>query len=243
MGILDLFGGSREKREAKRIRDLTKRSQEKYGDPSVRARALEGLRDLGTPEAIAALLQRFTARTEPGITDTEEKEYTLEILNGFGERAVEPVIDFLERSESGISWGVRCLQGLVDEPTLVDSICRILDRLSTQYARDPDKKVTLLKLLSDYEDEKIAKTAALFLDDPSDDVRMASLSTLVGHKAVDQAPQIAECLLTAEAPRIRSACAQALVDLGAPITEKQEELRAALPEGFRLDDSGKLHKA
>src|SRR5690606_2348053 len=111
VGILDLFGGSREKREAKRIRDLTKRSQEKYGDPALRSRALEGLRDIGTPEAISALLQRFTARTEPGITDTEEKEYTLEILQSFGEKAVEPVVAFLEQSESGVSWGVRCLQG------------------------------------------------------------------------------------------------------------------------------------
>lgn len=243
MGILDLFGGSREKREAKRVRDLTKRSQEKYGDPSLRARALEGLRDLGTPEAISALLQRFTVRTEPGITDAEEKEYTLEMLRSFGDRAVEPVIEFLERSDSGVSWGVRCLQSLVDHDALVDSICGLLERLSTQYARDPDKKVTLLKLLAEYEEERVAKTASLFLDDPSDDVRMAALSTIVARKASDLAPQVTECLLTAESPRVRSACAEALVELGASVGEKTEEVRAVLPEGFQLDKSGALRKA
>lgn len=243
MGILDLFGGSREKREAKRVRDLTKRSQEKYGDPSVRSRALEGLRDLGTPEAMTALLQRFTARTEPGITDAEEKEYALELLQGFGDRAVEPVIDFLERSESGISWGVRCLQSLVDEPTLVDSICRILDRLATQYTREPDKKVTLLKLLADHEDPKIAKTAAQFLDDPADDVRMTALSTIVAQRAVDEAPEVVGCLLSAEAPRVRAACAEALAELGAPIGDRREEAEAALPEGFAIDKSGHVRRA
>jgi len=234
MGILDLFV-SREKREAKRIKELTRRSQEKYGDPAVRQRALEGLRDIGTPEALAALLQRFTVRTEPGITDEEEKEYTLEMLQSFGERAVQPVIDFLEQSESGISWGVRCLKALVDEPTLVASICGILDKLGAQYTRDPEKKVTLLKLLADYEDPRIASTAAQFLEDPSDDVRMAALSTLVSQRAVDRAEAIVECLLSAEAPRVRAACAEALADLGAPIGGRADQVKAALPAGYRLD--------
>src|SRR5690606_18614939 len=126
MGILDLFG-SREKREAKRIKDLARRSQEKYGDPALRQRALEGLRDIGTPDAIAALMQRFTVRTEPGITDEEEKEYTLEILQSFGERAVQPVITFLELSVSVISWVVRCMKGLVGDALYDDTTCDFLD--------------------------------------------------------------------------------------------------------------------
>lgn len=228
MGILDLFG-SREKREAKRIKDLARRSQEKYGDPALRQRALEGLRDIGTPDAIAALMQRFTVRTEPGITDEEEKEYTLEILQSFGERAVQPVITFLEQSETGISWGVRCLKGLVDEPTLVGSICGILDKLGAQYTRDPEKKVTLLKLLADYRDPRIAFTATEFLEDPSDDVRMAALSTLVSQRAVDRADAIVECLLSAEAPRVRAACAEALADLDAPIGSARRRSRPRYP--------------
>lgn len=243
MGILDLFGGSREKREAKRIRDLTKRSQEKYGDAAIRARALENLRDIGTPEAISGLLQRFTARTEPGITDAEEKEYTLELITSFGDRAVDPVIDFLQRSDAGVSWGVRCLQALVDQKSFVDAITRILERLSTRYARDPDKKVTLLKLLTEYDDERVSKTAALFLDDPSDDVRLAALSTIVAQKAAEEAPKVVECLLSAEAPRIRSACAEALMELDAKIPDDQDEVRAALPEGFQLDKGGTLRRA
>lgn len=243
MGILDLFGGSKEKREAKRIRDLTKRSQEKYGDAAVRTRALESLRDIGTPEAISALLERFTAYTEPRITDSEEKEYTLQMIESFGDKAVEPVIAFLERSESGISWGVRCLQALVDEPTLVDSICRILDRLATQYTRDPDKKVTLLQLLADRDDPQIAKTAAQFLDDPADEVRMTALTTIVAQKAVDEVGKVVDSLLSAEAPRVRVACAEALVELGAKVEERREEVEAALPEGFSIDKSGLVRRA
>jgi len=239
---LDLFV-SREKREAKRIRDLAKRAQEKYGDPALRTRALEGLRDIGTPEAISALLQRFTVRTEPGITDAEEKEYTLEILQGFGDRAVEPVIEFLERSESGISWAVRCLQSLVDRGRLVDALCRILERLAAQYARAPDKKVTLLKLLGEQDDERVAETAALFLDDPSDDVRMAALSTIRARQAREIAPQIVECLLSAESPRVRSACAEVLAEFGTELGERAEPVRAALPDGFQVDKSGVLRRA
>lgn len=242
MGIFGLFGGSREKREAKRIRDLAKRSQEKYGDAAMRSKALENLKDIGTPEALAALLQRFTAKTEPGITDSEEKDYTVQLLTSFGEDAIVPVVEFLERTDSGVSWGVRCLESLVGEDELIGAIAKILDRLSTQYARDPEKKVVLLKLLAEHRDERIAPTAAKFLDDPADDVRIAALSTLVAQGGGGQEEGVVECLLTAEAPRVKAACAQALADLGAAVPSRRDEVSASLPGGFRLGSDGIVRK-
>lgn len=242
LGIFGLFGGSKEKREAKRIRDLAKRSQERYGDPAMRSKALESLRDIGTPEALAALLQRFTVKTEPGITDSEEKNYTVQILTSFGEDAIVPVVEFLERTDAGVSWGVRCLQELVEEDELIGAIAKILDRLSTQYARDPEKKVVLLKLLAEHRDDRIAPTAVKFLDDPADDVRIAALATLVAQGGGGQEAAVADCLIGAEAPRVKAACAQALVDLGTPVTKK-DEVGAALPDGFRLGNDGIVRKA
>jgi len=66
-------------------------------------------------------------------------------------------------------------------------------------------------------------------------VRMAALSTIVSQGGADHAGAIVDCLLSAEAPRVRSACAQALADLGAPLGERLEEVKSALPEGFRVD--------
>lgn len=243
MGILDFFGGSKEKREAKRIRDLAKRSQEKYGDPAMRSKALEGLRDIGTQEAIAALLQRFTAKTEPQITDAEEKDATLGLITSFGEDAVVPVVEFLEHTDSGVSWGVRCLRSLVSEEELVGALAKILDRLSTQYTRDPEKKVVLLKQLEELQGERIASTAVKFLDDPADDVRLAALSILASHRAVSEIGAIAGCLVQAEAPRVKAGAAQVLADLGAPLSSQREEVAAALPHGFALGKDGVVRKS
>ena len=85
---------------------------EKYGPPENRQKVIQQLADLGTPEALSVLCLRFTIRADPGITDDEEKEHVRQILVDAGDKAVEPVKQFLERHESGISWGLRVLAEL-----------------------------------------------------------------------------------------------------------------------------------
>ncbi|HEY0841004.1 MAG TPA: HEAT repeat domain-containing protein [Vulgatibacter sp.] len=233
MGLFDLFGGSAKEREAKRIRDLAKKSQEKYGDPTGRSRALEGLRDIGSADAIAALLQRFTVHTEPGITDAEEKDYVFGMITSFGEKAVDPLVDFLRRSDS-VAWAVRCLEEIVPQEELVRISTELLQRLASEYSRDPEKKVVLINRLSTIHDDRVPPAVAPFLEDASDEVIIAALANLVEQKASACADAIAACLVGAEAPRVRAAAAAALADLGTPVESRREELTAKLPAAFRI---------
>ncbi|WP_373046266.1 HEAT repeat domain-containing protein [Vulgatibacter sp.] len=243
MGLLDsLFGGSREEREAKRIRELSKKTQEKYGDAGARTRALEQLRDIGSPQAIAALLQRFTVTTEPGITDAEEKEFTLSIITSFGDAAVGPVEDFI-RGQDSVGWAVRCLEELVDEDRVIGTLTSVLDQLSREYVREPDKKVLLINHLADYKDPRIDPAVSAFLDDPSDEVRVAALQTLVKQGDTGAREAIVACLTNAEAPRVRTAAAGALADLGLPLDGAREQVAARLPAGYSLDDAGVVRRA
>ncbi|HWV37436.1 MAG TPA: HEAT repeat domain-containing protein [Vulgatibacter sp.] len=242
MGLFDLFGRSSKDKEAKRIRDLTKKAHEKYGDPAMRSRALEGLRDIGTPEAIAALIQRFTVHLEPGITDAEEKEYVFGMVTGFGEKAVQPLVDFLRRSDS-VAWALRCLEELVPQDELVGILTDLLHKLSQEYARDPEKKVVLINRLVTIRDERIPKAVEPFLEDPSDEVVTAALTNLVEQGSTSSAGAIAACLVGAEAPRVRAGAAAALADLGAPIEANREEVQAKLPAGFQLGKDGVVRRA
>jgi HEAT repeat protein len=235
--LSNLFGGSRAERERKRIKELSRRAQEKYGDPAARTRALEQLRDIGTPEAIAALLQRFTVKTEPGITDTEEREFTLSIVTSFGDAAVGPVEEFI-RTQENVAWGLRCLEQLVSEERRIGVVVEVLEKLAREYTREPDKKVLLINHLADTRDPRIAPAVERFLDDPSDDVRIAALQTLVAQGATDARDRIAACLIEAEAPRVRAAAADALARLGVPVEARREELQSRLPPGFALDAQG-----
>lgn len=242
MGLFDLFGGSAKEREGKRIRELSKKSQEKYGDPAGRSRALEGLRDIGTPEAIAALLQRFTVHTEPGITDAEEKDYVFGMVSSFGEKAVDPLVDFLRRSDS-VAWAVRCLEEIVPQEDLVKITTELLHKLASEYSRDPEKKVVLINRLATIDDDRIPPAVTPFLEDASDEVIIAALANLVEHKSTGSAEAVAACLVGAEAPRVRAAAAAALADLAVPVESHRDELTAKLPAAFRLGPDGIVHRA
>lgn len=239
MGLFGLFGGSKEEKERKRIRDLSKKAQEKYGDPASRTRALEQLRDVGTQEAIAALLARFGVHTEPGITDAEEREYTLSLITSFGDAAIEPVVHFIEQNDA-VAWPVRALEALVDTDTLVGTLCAVLDKLAKEYVRDPDKKVLLIDRLGEHKDPRIAPTVAQFLDDASDEVRVSALRALVAQGDTSCRDAVIDCLVDAEAPRVRAAAAEALAELGLSVADKKEQVEGKLPAGFRVEDGGKI---
>ncbi len=245
MGLFSgLFGGSREERENKKIKELLKRAEEKYGDPAARTRALEQLRDSGTPEAISALLHRFTVKTEPGITDGEEREFTLSIITSFGEAAVGPVEQFI-RDHDSVAWGVRCLEEIVSEEHVVGTLTAVLDKLASEYSREPDKKVLLINRLAELGkgDPRVPPAVRQFLDDPIDEVRVAALQTLVAQEDKGAGDAIAASLVGAESPRGRAAAASALADLGAPVTEQRDALAAKLPAGYAIDESGVVKRS
>jgi len=239
-----LFGGSREERETKRIKDLQKRAQETYGDPAARTRALEQLRDIGSPEAISALLQRFTVKTEPGITDAEEKEFTLSIVTSFGDAAVGPVEDFI-RDYDSVAWGVRCLEALVPQEHVVGTLTAVLDKLSREYSREPDKKVLLINHLGEHHtgDPRVGPAVRPFLEDPIDEVRVAALQVIVRQGDKDAGEAIATCLVGAEAPRVRAAAASALADLAAPVPAMRDAVAAKLPAGYAVDAGGIVRRS
>ena len=243
MGLFDsLFGGSREERESKRIKELSKRTQEKYGDAAARTRALEQLRDIGTPEAISALLQRFTVKTEPGITDAEEREFTLEIVTSFGEKAIGPIESFI-RTHDSVAWAIRCLEEIVPEDRVIAILTGELEKLSTEYAREPDKKVLLINRLQEPKDPRIPPAVVPFLDDPSDEVRIAAMKALVAQGETGAADAIAASMLQAEAPRVRAAAAAALAELAAPVGARRDEIAARLPAGYAIDAGGVITRA
>jgi HEAT repeat protein len=236
LGLFD-FLGSKEEREHKRVKDLGKKAQEKYGDPLARTKALDALRELGTPEAIATLLARFNAKTEPGITDAEEKEYVFDIVTGFGEKAVPEVKAYVGKSDS-VSWGLRCLDALVPADEVIGTLVEVLDRLTREYTRDPEKKLLLVNHLANHADSRIPPIVRPLLDDPSDDVRIAALACLVKQGDAEAREPIIRRFLEDEAPRVRAAAATALADLGVGVQGYRERVEAALPEGWHVDRSG-----
>lgn len=255
MGLFDLFG-SKEEREKGALRKLGQKLTERYGPPENRQKAIAQLAAMGTPAALSTLCLRFTARSDVGITDDEEKATVRGHLVEAGEDAVGPVKEFLERHESGISWGLRVLADLRPAEEVLATVLALLARAGREYSRDPEKKLVLLSWLTEHHApsaaaagpsaEATAEEAAILplLEDFSDDVRIAATRALarLGVGEPGREGLIGLLLRDVDNARVRGEVLQALCDLSADVKGHRPGVEALLVEPFFLDKEGRVKK-
>jgi len=237
MALFGLFG---RKDDPAAIKRLVDKATKKYGPPENRQEALEALRDLGTPEALTGLLQRFSLRVEPGITDDEEKEFVHQVLVDAGDKAVEPVKKFITRALQP-TWAIKVLSQLVPQEDLVATVIAALEREGAEYTRDPEKKIVLLDHLEPLDDPRIAPALAPFFADMNEDVRVKAVRAL--GKRCDEACRepLVQALLKAredKSERMRKAAADALAATGLSVKGFTPSVEAALPPGYVVGKDG-----
>jgi hypothetical protein len=255
VGLFDLFG-SKEEREKGTLRKLGQKLTERYGPPENRQKAIAQLAAMGTPAALSTLCLRFTVRSDVGITDDEEKATVRGHLADAGEAAVGPVKEFLERQESGVSWGLRVLADLRPADEVMGTALALLARAGREYTRDPEKKLVLLSWLTEHHAPASAasgggteatpeETAILpLLEDFSDDVRIAATRALarLGVGEPGREGLIRLLLRDTENARVRGEVLQALCDLGADVKGHRPGVEALLVEPWFLDKEGRVKK-
>jgi HEAT repeat protein len=267
LGFLDFFSPKGGKSG---LRKLAQKVTEKYGPPENRQKVIQQLAEMDTPEALSVLCLRFTVRSDPGITDDEEKENVRQILVDAGEKAVGPVKEFLESQESGVSWGLRVLSALRPPDDVVATALRLLHRLGREYSRDPEKKLVLLSWLAEHHGDLTtaqpaegggtpggtpspspgAATPGLddtllpLLEDFSDDVRIATVR-LVARQPLGEKLRVALLelfLRDTDNARVRGEVLQALASLGADVKGYRPSVEPLLVEPYFLDREGKVKR-
>lgn len=240
MGILDIFGGGSPEEKA---RKLKVRATQRYGDKATRQKALMQLGEIKHPEAVRALMARFTITVDPQTTDTEEKEHVFDLVKAFGADAVEPVKEFLHKSDSASSWAIRVLEALVPEQELVGICVDTLTRIGNEYTRDPEKKTVLIHYLSERTDDRIAPALVPFLDDPSDEVKLSAIAAL-GPRRHEPAREPLLRLLTADetAKRVKTSAIAALHQSEFGVQGYREKVEANLSDPWFVDKSGLVKK-
>lgn len=232
MGIFDLLGGSPEKR----IKSAQKKVTERYGPAENRQKAIDQLIDMGTPEAITALLHRFSIKSEPSITDAEEKDYVFRAVLDFKEKSIEPVSQFLRRSDVATSWLVKMLRQLISESELVALCVEILEKLGPEYTRDPEKKTVLVTTLGEFQDERATPAIVPFLQDAADDVRIAAAHALARQKDERAREPMLQALAdSSEHARVIAALAAALAETGFSVQGYREKVEKLLPDGYFVE--------
>lgn len=240
MGLLDFLGGGT---AADKATKLKSKVTQKYGDPATRQKAISQLGEMKSPEAIAVLMHRFTLTVDPHTTDADEKDRVFEIIVSLENDAVQPVKDFLKRSDTASSWALKVLEAILPKEVVIGIACDELTRLGAEYTRDPEKKVVLMGYLEGKEDPRIADALLPLLADTVDDVKMAALKNLAPRKHAPAREKMLE-MLTAEetAKRVQTAAIEAIATSEFTVQGHREKVEKRLSNGWHLDKSGALKK-
>jgi hypothetical protein len=252
MGLFDLFG-SRESREQAALRRLAQKLTQKWGPQENRQKAVEQLEAMQNHAGWKTLCLRFTIRSEVGIQDDEEKEQVRAALVQAGSGVLPAVKEFLSEQESGVAWGLRVLAELAPPEEVASTVLALLQRLSREYTRDPEKKLVLLSWLREHPDlltraapgsPGLQDAVVPLLEDFVDDVRIGAARTLAVAPGGDAGREALLALLLRDRDnaRVRGEVLQALNDLGADVKGHRADVEAVLVEPFYLDREGRVKK-
>jgi hypothetical protein len=240
LGLFDIFKGKKEG-SANKSNPADKwagSATDRRAQPYDRQEALSELAKLGTKEAVAVLLKRFTFVVDPSITDQEEREIAYQGILAVGPDAVEPVRAFAARAES-LSWPMRILKELVSEEALVLELVSWLEKWDTEYAKFVDPKVQLLAALEDYKHESIARAVLPFLEDVNETARYHAVATLVAQGDPSVALPFLDAYAGEESVRVRTKIIEGFqaLDLRVP-DERLDVVRKGLPDRFNVNGEG-----
>ena len=257
MGLKDWFkGGSSDPLDKWR-----KRLTQKWGPSENRMAAMDKLTDIGTPEAIRALLQRFTIQCENGVIDETEKKQVGDAILSFGERAIEPIRQALREIDQ-ISWPLALLRQILsdDEERFIVELAALLEDFDVDYMRNPEKKVAVMTFLAGLEDPdddeeptdlvrsarppvdaRIAAAAVKFLEDEDEEVRYLAVTALARQgDEVAREPLIALLIDEGASRRFRMRVAEDLSKTDWTVKGYRRQAEEALPQGFKLDRQGRV---
>ncbi len=234
MSIFSIFSRSPEKQ----IERLRKKVKEPHGDPSVRINAAHKLYQMGTPEAILVLLDRFSITVSPNRQDDEEKEDVLAWIVSYGRPAVEPIKTFLKR-ERQVYWPFRALRGIVPQEELTEIAGELLEYHWTNPPASPLPLVQLIRSLQDVYSPELVRIVRRCLKDRDDDVRLAALDYLFERSEEESREAVLECFLDSEdRPRIRSYVLERLVEKAWSVKGYRPGVEETLPPEYTITRDG-----
>jgi hypothetical protein len=242
MGVFDLF--SKDGRAQRARESNIKRAVNKYAQSPDRMKALQSLRDDGSPDALYGMLRRFGMMYDKTIEDEQEKDWVFEVLLEKGQVIIGPIRKYLLSAES-VSWPLRLLDRVAGKDEELEVLKAVLERHEPGYERDPTKKIQVLNHLASVKDDRVPPLLVPYLADMDEGVRYAAVEALVRHKneEIAREPLLLHFVSDSEdSLRIRIQIAEGFTDLAWLVKGHRGEVEKKLPEQFQLDREGHFKK-
>jgi hypothetical protein len=239
MGLFDIFKGKKaqdaEGGKANPAAKWAEKAADKRAQNYDRQEAIAELAEMGTAEAAAALLRRFTFNMDPSITDQEEKDGAYEGILAAGKAALDPVRAFAAKAES-VAWPIKILKALLDEEACVEELLAWLSRWDTEYAKFIDPKLQILAALEGYQHDSILPKVEPFLEDVNEEARFQAVATIVAQGKEAAVPALLRALEAEESIRVKNKILDGFIARGWAVPEDQlPASRKALPPDYNID--------
>ncbi len=238
MALRDWF--DKDKRRERTIARAMKKLRNPHVQPQERQRTIEILEGIGTPEAVRALLVRFTYRAPQTIVDEDEKRLVYEALLRLGDVCVEPLLEYL-REQTALYWPLRALAEIAGPERAVDAMIEALEGTRAGFGRDQERREQLAANLREYvSDPRVVDKLVELTSDDNVEVRIAALDGLA---TVADDPRVGEALVARllddeETQRVRITVLNLLAEHRIDVSPWREALKERLPEMFFIDGSG-----
>ena len=242
MGILDKILAKDKGPSQRQLRRALKQVTQIHGDAATRVSAMERLAEWRSPEAVSALLRRFTVQVAQGCMDLEEKQYTVRLMAQIGRPAVEPILQYL-RTEGEVTWPVRALREILPPEEFTRAVKSVLEKLATGYTRWPEAKTVLIEHSPDAAFPEFRDTILKFLEDENDDVCIAAADYLAKNADEEVRERLIETLLDSEhRPRVRGRILDHFCESEWPVKGHKKKIEEIIPEPFYLTSKGTVKR-
>lgn len=228
MGIFDfLFGGNKEtqlKRHAKKVSNLNAQADE-------REASAQWLAEEGSPQAIAALLKRFSLNYEQRMKDIKEKEFIYKLLERKGAGVVEPAKEWMRRN-ANFAYPIQLVTTFEGEEIMISFLLELLLLENDDFS--PQKKLQLLSHLQNHTHESICPAILPYLKDFNEDVRFATIEAIAVQKDPQAITPLLEQMEQEASNRLRHRIASIFSDENWSVSPFEERIQEKVPVGFVL---------
>jgi hypothetical protein len=252
MGFLDWLRGNKGEDELlegeqprfnKTVTKLHKKLMNKYVQTLERKRIIGTLADIGSDDAITALLGRFTYVTDGSIVDEDEKELTYEVIRTLGNRALPPLRRVV-MEEAAIYWPLKALTEIGGEELAVSTLLEALAGITDRFDRSMERMTNIVSCFRDYQHPEILSKLIELAADESEEIRFLAvdgLTTFDDHQeAVDAI--IKRMVDDEETTRVKTYIMDVLMERQWNVKKYKKELLGKLPETYFVDDTGVIQR-
>ena len=239
MGLFDAFFGSKD--PAKQIEKARKRLADRYRQTYERYEAMDELAKIGSPEALQALLARFTIRVDGPTVDEEEKTYCYELLRKAGDSAIAPIEAFIAKS-TAVYFPLRALRDIAGDDKAVDTLLDAMAGCDPGYHEGLERLRAIVSTLRDFQPPRVRESLLGLLESRSDEIRFFALDGLTAYPGDEIAEHFARRIASDESQRVRALACELALQNGVDLTQWRDLLAGNLGAQYVLGDDGRVQR-